>query len=203
MGIVYVLSNMAMPGLIKIGMTEGDDANIRIGQLYTTGVPLPFELQYACRVENPGEVENALHIAFGPNRINMKREFFKVEVDQAVAILKLLNKPDATEEISNQPSDIDEVSLAAVTQAKARRPNLNFEQMGIPIGSILKSTINGEIKVIVTGPKKVKLNDEELSLTAATKQALGLDFAIRPVPVWTYNGKNLSDIYDDTYNTVE
>jgi hypothetical protein len=36
MGIVYVLTNIAMPGIVKIGMTEESDANARIGQLYTT-----------------------------------------------------------------------------------------------------------------------------------------------------------------------
>ena len=34
MGIVHVLTNAAMPGLVKIGMTDDDDANARIGQLY-------------------------------------------------------------------------------------------------------------------------------------------------------------------------
>jgi hypothetical protein len=34
MGIVYVLTNEAMPGLVKIGMTENQDANVRVGQLW-------------------------------------------------------------------------------------------------------------------------------------------------------------------------
>jgi hypothetical protein len=41
--IVYILTNEAMPGLIKIGCTNVELAS-RIKQLYTTGVPLPFEL---------------------------------------------------------------------------------------------------------------------------------------------------------------
>ena len=42
--IVYVLTNPAMPGLVKIGRTAGEDAGARIAQLYTTGVPVPFTL---------------------------------------------------------------------------------------------------------------------------------------------------------------
>ena len=42
LSVVYVLTNPAMPGLVKIGRTDQDDANTRIAQLYTTGVPVPF-----------------------------------------------------------------------------------------------------------------------------------------------------------------
>jgi hypothetical protein len=76
LSIVYVLTNPAMPGLIKIGRTDQEDANSRIGQLYTTGVPVPFTIEFACKVPNAEDVERALHIAFAPNRINPKREFF-------------------------------------------------------------------------------------------------------------------------------
>jgi hypothetical protein len=54
MAIVYVLTNEAMPGLVKIGMTDDTNPDTRVSQLYSTGVPLPFE------------VEQALHSAFAP-----------------------------------------------------------------------------------------------------------------------------------------
>ena len=40
-GIVYILTNEAMPGYVKIGRTDGDLAG-RVRQLNSTGVPLPF-----------------------------------------------------------------------------------------------------------------------------------------------------------------
>lgn len=40
--IVYLLTNESMPGLVKVGRTNGDLA-VRIRQLFQTGVPLPFE----------------------------------------------------------------------------------------------------------------------------------------------------------------
>ena len=45
-GIVYVLTNHAMPGMVKIGKT-GREVETRLRDLYTTGVPLPFECAYA------------------------------------------------------------------------------------------------------------------------------------------------------------
>ena len=68
--------NEAMPGLIKIGCTNGELAS-RIRQLYSTGVPLPFELFYACEVSNCAVVEDKLHDAFGDHRVSKGREFFR------------------------------------------------------------------------------------------------------------------------------
>ena len=47
-GIVYVLTNPAMPRMVKIGRT-GREIGARLSDLYTTGVPLPFECEYAAR----------------------------------------------------------------------------------------------------------------------------------------------------------
>lgn len=197
--IVYLLSNPAMPGLVKIGYTNQEDANSRIAQLYTTGVPVPFEIKFVCRVENAEEVEKALHLAFGPNRINSKREFFRIEPEQVIAILKLLHKEDITSEVTRQPSGLDKESVIAAENLKARRPNLNFEEMGIPIGSELES-VNDESKAFVSSSKKVKLNNEEMSLTAATRKVLGIDYNVQPGPHWTFNGKTIQEVYNDTYD---
>ena len=53
-GIVYVLTNPAMPGMVKIGKT-GREVEARLNDLYTTGVPLPFECAYAARVAGHGQ----------------------------------------------------------------------------------------------------------------------------------------------------
>ncbi len=202
MNVVYVLTNSAMPGLVKIGHTSQEDANVRIGQLYTTGVPVPFELAFACKVQNAEDVEKALHTAFAPNRINPKREFFKIDPEQAIAILRLLHTEDATREVSQQPTGIDQQSVAAAEQLRSRRPNLNFEEMDIPIGSILQST-RDETTVIVVAPKRVKLGEEEMSLTAATRQMLGNEHNVAPGPFWMFNGKRISEIYEETYGDVD
>ena len=62
-GIVYVLTNPAMPGMVKIGKTARESVEARLNELYSTGVPLPFECVYAARVVNETEVEQAFHQA--------------------------------------------------------------------------------------------------------------------------------------------
>lgn len=202
MQIVYVVTNPAMPGIVKIGLSAQEDANARIEQLYTTGVPVPFKLEFACRVESAAEVEKAMHQAFGPYRVNPRREFFKIEPEQAIAILKLLHTSDATGEVEKQPSEIDLQSKVAGEQLRTRRPNLNFMEMGIPVGSILEA-VNGSTFVTVVGPRKVSYMDEEMSLTAATRQVLNIDYELAPSPHWTYEGKLLRKIYDETYGEGE
>lgn len=54
--IVYILINAAMVGLVKIGMTK--DLNGRLKELNRpSGVPLPFDVFYAARVQNMKNVE--------------------------------------------------------------------------------------------------------------------------------------------------
>lgn len=196
--VVYVLTNPAMPGFVKIGSTALEDVNQRLSQLYTTGVPFPFELAFACKVTNAQEVEKALHTAFGPNRANPKREFFNIEPDQAIAILKLLHIEDATEEISELPTSIPADEVQAAKLYRARRPNLNFREMGIPVGSDLQF-VEGDTTVRVVDERRVRLADEEISLTAATRQLLGLDYSVAPGRYWSYQGKTISTIYEETY----
>ena len=78
-----------MPGIVKIGR-KGRAVEARLADLYSTGVPLPFECEYAAEVKDQNEVESAFHLAFGPYRINPKREFFNIESEQAITLLKLM-----------------------------------------------------------------------------------------------------------------
>jgi hypothetical protein len=203
LSVVYVLTNPAMPGLVKIGMSSQSNTGERLAQLYTTGVPVPFELQFACRVTNPQQVESALHIAFGPQRINPRREFFRIDPEQAIAILRLLHTEDTTAEVAAEPTGIDEISIAAATQLRERRPNLNFQEMGITSGEVLNYIQDPNTTVVIAGPRKVLFQGEELSLTAVTRQLLGVDKNIRPTPYWMYNGRSLVDIYEETYEDTD
>jgi len=208
-GIVYVLTNPAMPGLVKIGMTTRLEIDLRLRELYTTGVPFPFEKEYICMVstEDCNKIERALHTAFAPYRVNPNREFFSIEANQAIAILKLLDKStDITAEIEAETQDESTIvdRNAAENYKQKRRPPLNFIQMQIPLNSKLQF-LGGvdDIEVEVCGEKRVRYENEEISLTALTKKLLELNYNVQPTSYWSYNGINLGDIYNDTYTTNE
>ena len=201
--IVYVLTNPAMPDIVKIGKTTQADIAIRMSQLYSTGVPLPFECVYAVEVEDCSKVEIALHIAFGPYRINPKREFFRIDPEQAIAVLKLLEKKDVSKEVNEDlnigVSDVEKISA----KNAQRRPNMNFEQMNIPIGANLIFFDDESIAVEVVSDRKIKYNNEIMSLTKATRLILELDYAVQPARYWLFNGKSISEIYEETYAEEE
>ncbi len=52
---------------------------------------------------------------------------------------------------------------------------------------------------IVCGDRKVRLGEEELSLTAATRHLLGIAHSVAPSGYWRFEGKLLLDIYNETY----
>ncbi len=195
--IVYVLSNPAMKGIVKIGRTSDNDVNRRMAHLYGTGVPLPFKLEFACKVPNSLEVERALHVAFAPHRVHPSREFFEIDPEQARAILKLLHQ-EVTAEIEQQPTELPKQELEAAENFRKRRPVMNFEEMGIPIGAVL-NYIHSDATATVRGPRWVTFNGEEDSLSRATQELLGVSYAVNPGPFWTYQGKTISQIYNETY----
>jgi len=198
-GMVYVLTNAAMPGIVKIGLTTRDKIDNRLKELFKTNVPVPFKCEFACKVDDCRKVESALQIAFRPYRFP-QREFFKIDPDQAIAILKLLEIREITDEINQEikESTTKEERDAGEKLEKQRRPPLNFKDMGILIGSRLKFT-EDDSEVEVVGDKKVKYLGETYSLTSLTKKLLKLEYAVQPTGYWLFNGKNLKEKYEETY----
>lgn len=197
-GIIYILSNPAIPGLVKIGHTTQEDVKARMAQIYNTGVPLPFQCEYGAKVRDPAKVEAALHRAFTPNRVNPKREFFEIAPEQAVAIIRLVQIEDVTPQVAKQPDLTDAADLQAAEAYTKKRPRLSFEEMQIPVGATLVCKTNGETVTVKT-PRTIEYKGEELSLTAATKLILENDYNVAPGPYWTYEGRSLHDIYNETY----
>ena len=127
--IVYVLTNPAMPDIVKIGMTDRDDVQKRMSELYSTGVPLPFECSMALQVEGKkaADIENALHTAFEPYRVNPSREFFNIEPEQAEALLRVISGIDVTPKVLEQDSAVPEEDREAASEYK-RSQNLTNEK---------------------------------------------------------------------------
>jgi hypothetical protein len=193
-----------MPGLVKIGKTTQLEVDDRMKQLYGTGVPVPFDCAFACKVKDASEVERSLHFAFGNTRINPNREFFKLEAERVVAVLKLLKVDDITTQFEKQLEvDVAVADKQSATALKrSMRPKMNFVEIGIPIGSVLRFK-DGETEVKVSREKKVEYEGEECSLTVVTRKVLQLaeDYALQPSPYWVYNGRTVKDIYDEFHSS--
>ena len=202
-GIVYVLTNPAMPGIVKIGKTTRG-MGARLNELYSTGVPLPFECAYAARVDDESKVELAFHRAFGPYRINPRREFFDIEPEQAIALLELMALEDMTPALREEANQVDVEAKAGADKLKrSRRPSLNYLEMGIPEGATLLYQ-DGETTCTVLDGRHVQFKGQSCSLSAITAELMGQPGRpIRGPSYWTYNGRNLAELYEETYSQVD
>jgi hypothetical protein len=82
-GHIYILSNPAMPGILKIGRSINGGRN-RALELYGTGVPLPFKMEFEAWSPDCISDESYVHDLLSEQRINKSREFFKVSVSEAI-----------------------------------------------------------------------------------------------------------------------
>ena len=83
---IYILSNKAfLPGILKIGLTSHTPQK-RAKELYSTGVPVEFDLEQAWRVpeDELQGAERDIHRILSEYRFNKKREFFLIEREQAI-----------------------------------------------------------------------------------------------------------------------
>lgn len=77
-GYIYCLSNPSFKdNIYKIGYTTKTPA-LRAYQLYKTGLPKPFKIEFSKYVSNVTYIEKQLHQKFKRRRMNDDREFFQV-----------------------------------------------------------------------------------------------------------------------------
>jgi len=89
---VYVLSNISMPGLLKVGYTALTPEK-RAYQLSTaTGVATPFKVEYAFKCHEGEFLETEIHNYLESYRVSNNREFFNIELDKVIEIIKELGK---------------------------------------------------------------------------------------------------------------
>ena len=90
-GFVYILSNPAFPELLKIGKSSRDPVKYRAPELSQTGVPEPFKVEYYAYVDDENILEAALHQYFDQQRTNRNREFFKIDLTDAIITTRYLS----------------------------------------------------------------------------------------------------------------
>jgi len=192
--IVYILTNEAIPGLVKIGRTD-TTIEQRMQELYKTGVPVPFECFHASVVTNAVDVEKRLHQAFSKYRVNKNREFFEIPPEDVAIILTMdgIELKDVTPKEDIVETQDDVVAMERLEQKTKR---FNFKIYGIPVGATLVFDRDSEKICEVIEGSNVVYAGKELSLSAAALQALkelGFDWKQARGPAhWMYEGETLT-----------
>jgi T5orf172 domain-containing protein len=181
-GHVYILINPAMPGLVKIGRTR-DQTKARARQLYSTGVPTEFVVLWQELVHDSEEVEKEIHERFEASRVNLKREFFEVEPQEAIRTLIEVARAyrfDLSAESSRVPvleqlrakfgSDL-RPDIVAVNVAEDEVGTMFLEVIRVPVDRKTKKQYVDYVDLNVLGEGFTFYQ----SLDAVAKKVIGLD----------------------------
>lgn len=193
--IVYVLTNEAMDGLVKIGRTT-TSVEQRIRELDNTSVPLPFQCFFAGEVGNSAFVEDQLHEVFADKRVRSNREFFRVDPNQVRAAMMIASPNDVTPktDVVVDASDVQALQKAAIAQD--RRSRLKFSELGIPISATLVFVKDEAVTCTVVANGEVNFQNQTMSPSRAAllaMQKLGYKWAAASgSDHWKFEGEPLS-----------
>jgi hypothetical protein len=87
-GILYILSNPSMSGVLKIGQTS-KLLKERVSALSNvTGIPTGFVIETFFEVAQPQTVEKQIHFLLQRCRVRNQREFFRLSTAEAIGIIQ-------------------------------------------------------------------------------------------------------------------
>lgn len=166
--IIYLLTNEAMPNLVKIGFTDSDVEARMTDLSRATGVPLAFECYFAAEVADATKLEKTLHQLFAETRVNPRREFFRVDPEKVVLAISI----GEFKEVTPGFADVDKEEKEALEKVKARRPRIKLEAIGILPGAVLNFSRDESVTATVLDGGKVNFEGEVMSPSAAALKAL-------------------------------
>ena len=187
-GIIYILQNETVQGLIKIGFTNRD-VQKRVKELCTTGVAAPFTIYYACEVYNAEKEEDWVHDIFADRRPRANKEWFDVSPERVVVALKKVALKDVT------PKTLDNLSekqQKKIEKGNNRRANFDFNKYDIPVGSELFFR-DAEKTAVVYEDNKVKFDGKIMSHSEAARIMLGVDYRVNGCLYWQFDDEILDE----------
>ena len=191
-GIVYIISNPAIPGLVKIGKTINLEQ--RMASLYNSSIPVPFRCLYAKKVENYSKVERNLHAGLNSIRENPNREFFRIAEDEVINFLEMMPGEDVTPREDVFEDKEDQTAFEKTTRIGQR---FNLEMIGITPGSTLQFLRDENITCKVLSKTRVEFEGKDHSLSSAALKAtndMGFNWKTIAGPLhWKYEGEILDE----------
>ena len=154
-----------------------------------TGVPLPFEIYYACEVENARADERWLHSIFSDRRVRNSREFFKMDPERVVIALKRIQKVDITPGISTGTEE----EQKEIEEKKNVRSRFDFQTYEIPVGSEIYFSRDESVKARVLPNNVIELNGGETSLSKSSKELLGYKKPVAGTLYWMFEDETLDE----------
>ena len=79
-----------------------------------------------------------------------------------------------------------------------------MDPLAAPVVDLARALVDidstsGDETAIVVNERKVRFREREISLTEATRLREDLSYSVAPTGYWLYEGRNLGNIYAETY----
>lgn len=121
-GWVYVLSNEAMLGLLKVGYST-KDPKLRSAELNGTGLPYDFVVEYDVLIENPRDIEQLVHREL--SSFHEKKEFFRTTISTVVRAIRKVAGATGSEILLESRSEAVDSALES-SSANAFNSTVSF-----------------------------------------------------------------------------
>ena len=209
-GVVYILTNPSFPDYVKIGYAT--DIEKRLKQLNRSET-IPFAFRaYAIYEVDKSLTDKELHKLIdtlnpdlrsieqfdGKERI---KEFYAMKPEDAYALLECIAKISGTENklkrMKPEGHEILDIKIAEEVKENSQRGKFRFTDIGIPIGSILKSLEKPSVEVEVVDDRHVEYQGKTTSLSALAKEFGNFNHAVNGAKHFTYYGKTVSEIRNE------
>lgn len=197
-GYVYILTNPSFKeDWVKIGKSSRP-VDVRCKELDNTAVPLPFEKYAILKTSKYEQVEKLVHKTidrFTDMRIRQNREFFNINPEQALDVLRdiatTLDDAEITVFKQNNPEE----------RIKPKRPKLKFSMLNIQIGDELTFVPTG-LKVKVAADNAIEYEGRIYKLspfvgTFLPEEQQNESGAYQGAKYFSYKGKILADMRDE------
>lgn len=194
--IVYILTNPCFPDWIKIGRCTNLEKRLK-NLSSNTAIPLPFEVFYACTVEDSKVVESKLFHIFSKDRITPSREFFCSDPEQVVKVLDLFKITEVVVESEHRTQD----DLRAGEIIILNESKFLFSSAGISLGSTIYMTRKPEIVATVVDQHAVVYDEKKWDFTELTKFLIQSKFKHKSLKIsapryWSHAGEMLVALKD-------
>lgn len=120
-GFVYVMTNASLAGQVKVGKTTRHPSQ-RAKELMTTGVPSAFVVEFAIFVADCDLLEETVHERLATHRVDMSREFFRIDVGEAVLAVSQEALCDHSLGVDDADMIVDDGDIAVVASKLGCHP---------------------------------------------------------------------------------
>ncbi|MBF2735626.1 MAG: GIY-YIG nuclease family protein [Betaproteobacteria bacterium AqS2] len=194
-GIVYILTNPAMPDLAMLG-SAADEAGLRArvtGFSAQDAVPMPFSIHYARAVADADDTRQKLEAGISDVRLSSDKDFFRIAPEKATLLLQVADGEDVF--ISDASAD-DLEEQQVQRQVLRLRGRFLFSMVGIKPGAELEFSRDRSLKATVVDDRTIEFEGRKTSLSAAARQIMkrtaNVSYSLRGPDFWMYGGEILT-----------